>query len=217
MGRPRHGSTAAKQATRGPTVNWREFPEIKLPRILEVALAEFVEHGYDATSVRTIAKEVGVTIPALYYHFENKQAMLTALLNYAMDTVTSHTAAAVDEAGDDPRDRFCFAVEAIVLYITHHRDLAFLDSEIRSLTPENRASYAARRDTVEQLLTSTLVDACEAGEFETPLPRECSRAILSMCLGIATWYRSDGRLTAEDVAEQYVTIALDAVRAVDRD
>lgn len=194
-------------------MSWREFPEIELQPILEVALREFVEHGYDATSVRTIARQVGVTVPALYYHFENKQAMLTALLSHAMDLVIAHTEEAVAEAGDDPRARFCAVVEAIVLYITHHRELAFLDSEIRSLTPENRSTYVARRDTLEQLLTESVIGACKADQFKTPLPRECSRAILSMCLGVATWFRSDGPLSARDVADQYVTIALDTVRA----
>ncbi|WP_262402852.1 TetR/AcrR family transcriptional regulator [Actinomadura sp. CNU-125] len=30
-----------------------------------MTLAHIVEHGFDATSVRTIAREVGVTVPAL--------------------------------------------------------------------------------------------------------------------------------------------------------
>ncbi|MEU3787934.1 TetR/AcrR family transcriptional regulator [Streptomyces sp900129855] len=36
------------------------------------------------------AQSVGVTVPALYYHHENKQAMLVALLERAMDEVLSH-------------------------------------------------------------------------------------------------------------------------------
>nr|WP_276512008.1 TetR/AcrR family transcriptional regulator [Microbacterium thalassium] len=180
---------------------------------MQVALTQFVEHGYDATSVRTIAKEVGVTVPALYYHFENKQAMLTALLSHTMDILESHVAEALDDAGEDPRDRFCAVVEAIVLHLTHHRDLAFLDREIRSLTPENRREYAARRAVVAEALIECVERGCASGEFATPLPRESGRAILGMCLAITTWFRMDGPLTASDVARQYVTIALDTVRA----
>lgn len=194
-------------------MTWREYPELKLPTILDVSLGEFAAHSYEATSVRTIAKQVGVTVPALYYHFENKQAILTALLTHAMDIVIGHTEEAVAEAGDDPRARLSAAIEAIVLYMTNHRDLAFLDTEIRSLTEDNRRDYTARRDQLEGMVIEAVADGCASGEFQTPLPRESSRAIMSMCLGIATWFRSDGPHSADEVAAQYVQIALDCVRA----
>jgi len=48
-------------------------------RILDVALALFTERGYDGTSLREIAEELGVTKAALYYHFESKEDILLAL------------------------------------------------------------------------------------------------------------------------------------------
>ena len=49
-------------------------------RILEVAIDLFIEEGYEKTSLREIAERVGVTKPALYYHFENKEAIFRTLL-----------------------------------------------------------------------------------------------------------------------------------------
>ena len=49
-------------------------------RILEVALALFAEHGYDATSMRTIAEHLGITKAALYYHFDTKADIVRAML-----------------------------------------------------------------------------------------------------------------------------------------
>jgi len=48
-------------------------------RILEVALDLFTEQGYDGTSLRQIAEQLGVTKAALYYHFESKEDILMAL------------------------------------------------------------------------------------------------------------------------------------------
>lgn len=195
----------------GLPVDWREFPPLELPRILAVALEQIVEHGYDATSVRTIAREVGVTVPALYYHFENKQGILVALLDHAMGIVLQHTSAALAEVGDDCVDRLRVLVEAIVLYMAHHRDLAFLDSERRSLTPANRARYFAERHILEGHLRDTVIPGVKAGIFHTRHPEECSRAILSMCQGIASWYSLDGPVPPQEMATRYVQIALDAV------
>ena len=49
-------------------------------RILEVALALFAEHGYDATSMRTIAEHLDITKAALYYHFDSKADIVRAML-----------------------------------------------------------------------------------------------------------------------------------------
>ena len=48
-------------------------------RILDVALDLFTEQGYDGTSLRQIAEQLGVTKAALYYHFESKEDILLAL------------------------------------------------------------------------------------------------------------------------------------------
>jgi AcrR family transcriptional regulator len=48
-------------------------------RILDVALELFLAQGYDGTSLRQIAEQLGVTKAALYYHFESKEDILRAL------------------------------------------------------------------------------------------------------------------------------------------
>jgi AcrR family transcriptional regulator len=48
-------------------------------RILDVALDLFIANGYDKTSLREIAEQLGFTKAALYYHFASKEDMLLAL------------------------------------------------------------------------------------------------------------------------------------------
>lgn len=49
-------------------------------RILDAARALFAEHGYSATSVRLIARTLGLSDPAVYYHFPTKRDLYKALL-----------------------------------------------------------------------------------------------------------------------------------------
>jgi len=49
-------------------------------RIADGALALFVAQGFAATSVRDIAASVGLSVPALYYHFGSKDGLLGALV-----------------------------------------------------------------------------------------------------------------------------------------
>ncbi|MEV4177374.1 helix-turn-helix domain-containing protein [Nonomuraea sp. NPDC049709] len=49
-------------------------------RIQEIALRLFTEQGYEATSLREIAEELGVTKAALYYHFKTKDDIVASLV-----------------------------------------------------------------------------------------------------------------------------------------
>jgi len=49
-------------------------------RILEIATAQFARKGYTGTTIADIARELGTTTAALYYHFPSKQAILNALM-----------------------------------------------------------------------------------------------------------------------------------------
>ena len=55
-------------------------------RILDIALKLFSEKGYKPTSVRAIAKEVGITQSGLYNHFKGKDAILETLIANLMDS-----------------------------------------------------------------------------------------------------------------------------------
>jgi AcrR family transcriptional regulator len=57
-------------------------------RILDAALALFAERGYEATSMREIAEQLGITKPALYYHFDSKADIVRAMLADTEERVT---------------------------------------------------------------------------------------------------------------------------------
>lgn len=55
-------------------------------RIQETAIALFSEHGYEHTSLREIAEQLGVTKAALYYHFKTKEDIAASFFDsYAED------------------------------------------------------------------------------------------------------------------------------------
>jgi AcrR family transcriptional regulator len=70
-------------------------------RILDSARRRFIDHGYDGTSLRDIAEDLGFTKAALYYHFQTKEQILEALLEPANSVVTGLLARL--EAADGPQ------------------------------------------------------------------------------------------------------------------
>ena len=56
-------------------------------RAQQVALRLFTEQGYEATSLRQIAEELGINTASLYYHFDGKEAIVQSLLDQRGDEV----------------------------------------------------------------------------------------------------------------------------------
>lgn len=193
-------------------VDWRFYPPSPLPSILEAALDCFVEQGYHGTSIRVIAERAGLSVPGLYHHFASKQALLVAIVSYAMADLWDRSVAALEEAGNDVRHRLDLLVECLVLFHAHRRDLAFIAaSEIRSLADQARVDYIAARDRQQRLMDDVVEEGVTSGRFATPLAREASRAVITMCTGVAHWYRQGGPLPPDELARGYCTIARMAV------
>ena len=51
-------------------------------RILEAALKEFAQHGYDGAGVVKIANDAGVSQPSIHYHFKSKRALWEAAMTH---------------------------------------------------------------------------------------------------------------------------------------
>ncbi len=54
-------------------------------KIIEVAIECFGELGYEGTSMRLIAEKLGISKPAIYYHFPDKQHLFQGIVEFVMD------------------------------------------------------------------------------------------------------------------------------------
>lgn len=193
---------------------WRTYEGSNLSPALASALNMFVEQGYHGTSVRQIAAGAGLSVPGLYHHFPSKQALLVGIMDASMDELLDRTRSAEDGAGPSPSDRFDAVVESLLLFHIHRRDAAFVCStEIRSLDSANRTAYIAKRDEEQRLLDAIVAEGVESGVFDTPHPADASRAVTTMCVGLATWYRPDGPMTPGELVAVYLDIARRTVGA----
>ncbi|MDF5752158.1 TetR/AcrR family transcriptional regulator [Spongiactinospora sp. TRM90649] len=193
--------------------DWRRREPLELPPLLAGALESFYEKGYHGASVRDIASRVGVTVPALYYHYASKQAIMVALVELAARDFADFVTRALRSTPDDPASRLAVLVEAIALQMTQRHRLAFLDAELRYLDPEALAGYRRHRRRVEDELVGVLRSGAEAGVFEVDEVTEVARAILGMCQAIATWYHPGGALSPAEVSGHYARYAMNLARA----
>lgn len=61
-------------------------PEVRKQEIIDVAMKVFAEKGYEATTMKDIAKEAGVVAGLCYHYFQNKHELYqTAVTQYAKE------------------------------------------------------------------------------------------------------------------------------------
>jgi AcrR family transcriptional regulator len=87
-------------------------------KILDAAREMFVQHGYEATTMRAIAEKIEYTPTAIYHHFQNKEALLTELARMDFRSLAS----AFQQIGriGDPLERLRRTGEAYVAFALGH-------------------------------------------------------------------------------------------------
>jgi AcrR family transcriptional regulator len=176
----------------------------------EVASELFHTNGYAATSVRDIARALDIQGASLYAHVASKEDLLWSIVDGAATAFEQAAERALaDTTTDDPVERLAAIVEAHAETITAdpQRSSVFV-TEWRHLSPERRDAISARRDAYEQRLRDLISDGQTIGGFAPVDPALAATFLLTALNGIATWYRPDGRLSADRIADHYVDLAL---------
>ena len=98
--------------------------------ILEAALDLFSVQGFEATSISQIADAVGIRKASLYSHFENKQAILDALVQEVLKQYGEHSLFTREDwekdTGDLPQtaDDAVKMIQGQIRYILHDRSIS---------------------------------------------------------------------------------------------
>jgi AcrR family transcriptional regulator len=181
-------------------------------QILDAAAQIFRKKGFHAASMQDIAEAVNLQKASLYHHISSKQEILLALLDRALDLLIEKVSAVAER--DLPADEKLREMMRVYLKtLTDHADLAaVLLLEHRSLTPELHAQHVPYRDRFESLWRETIQDGLDEGIFCCADAALAARGALGIANWTITWYRPDGALDIEDIAEQYADMFLDGLR-----
>ena len=173
----------------------------------------FHAQGYAATSVRDIARALDMQGASLYAHVTSKEDLLWSIVDRAATAFEAGADAALAESSSgDAVDKLAAFVEAHVEVVTADPEQASVFvTEWRHLSEPHREQIARRRDDYEARLRQLIVDGISLGAFRATDPALAATFLLTSLNGIATWYRPDGRLSADRIADHYIDLALRSV------
>jgi AcrR family transcriptional regulator len=177
-------------------------------QIEDVASALFSSRGYAATSMRDIARALDLQGGSLYAHIPSKEAVLAAIVEEAATEFHAAVRPIAERPGPAAQ-RLREMIAAHVRVVTGGRERAkvflfewtFLGEARRAAVTRSRADYQAYFERV-------VAEGVAAGELEAPDPRLAAVFILSAMNAIAHWYRPDGPLGPDALAEHYAELFL---------
>ena len=174
--------------------------------IREAGLTLFAERGYRATSMDDIGRFIGVKGPSLYNHLKSKQEILADIMVTTMQELLAQFDKANSTGGPTGRLREVMA-EHVRYHATHPRDVRIGNREIPSLEEPAHDLVLSLRNEYEGKWRALIQEGLDNGDFSIPSVRVAVYAILEMGIGVAQWYRPDGSLSLDQIAELYAEMA----------
>ncbi|MGC4961408.1 TetR/AcrR family transcriptional regulator [Gordonia sp. DT101] len=172
---------------------------------IEAAFARsFLAHGYRGTSVDAVAKDLGMPKGSIFYHIGTKEAVFFRVQMAGMREFTDRLRE-IAESGEPAEIRLREAIRDSVRRVDPSAGPLFaMSRDNHHLPPEHAAELEEVRRDYQALFIGIIEDGVAAGTFR---PQEHLKVVVFGILRfiglVKDWYRSDGELSLNELADLY--------------
>jgi TetR/AcrR family transcriptional regulator len=117
-----------------------KIPLDKQEKILQTAIIEFAEHGFDGANINIIAKKAGISVGSMYKYFHTKHDLYLMVVSLSIDKLKSVLNEIIGRKMD-----FLSTVEQIISAIQlHSRENIYLTKLYNEMTTENNPEVVGK-------------------------------------------------------------------------
>ncbi len=185
-----------------PFEDRRRARDEKRDAVLRMAVRLFLSEGYHRTPLARVAERLNITKPALYNYFPSKEEILRELFRLG-DERYEESFGRIERGEGDGLRKLRELIRAYARIMTTDNGMCFARLDDRELGEEARAEVrrskrrydAAFRGQLERGIADGSIAPCDA--------KLAAFAIAGALNGIADWYREDGALSADAIADEF--------------
>ncbi|MYT29781.1 MULTISPECIES: TetR/AcrR family transcriptional regulator [unclassified Streptomyces] len=182
-------------------------------RLLATATRLFAEQGYDRTSVQEIVDAAGVTKGALYHYFGSKEDLLHEVYGRVLRLQQERLDRFADADAPVERRLRDAAADVVVTTIENLDDTKIFFRSMHHLSPEKDRQVRAERRRYHERFRALIEEGQRTGVFTADVPADL---VVDYHFGsvhhLGTWYRENGPLTPQQVADHLADLLLRALR-----
>lgn len=183
----------------------------RLDHLLRTAARVFADKGYHATTMRDLARATGMSLAGMYYYVRSKEDLLFQVQDRCFARVLTGAREALDGLTDPVERLRAFLHHHVTFFADHMAEMKVLSHEAESLRGEGARRLREAKRAYAALLEDLLRDA--AAEVSDAERAVTAYALFGMVNWLYTWYRPEGEVAPEELAERFTQIALHGVIA----
>jgi AcrR family transcriptional regulator len=180
--------------------------------ILEKAAQLFRKNGFNATSMRDLAENVGVEAASLYNHINSKAELLQEIcfrianrFTAQMDEVMASDLSAIGK------------IEAILRFhirqmLHNYEEVYVSDREWKHLTDPYLSNFKSQRRTHRQRIASIIEDGIRKNEIKKIDAPTAVLILLHAVSGIESWHRSRQKISGELLEQNMILILVEGLK-----
>lgn len=188
-------------------------PEQTKADICQAGLKLFETVGYHGAAIADICKAAGITKGAFYHHFSSKEE----LLEQFHDVYWASYSAAVKQgltASNEPTQQLRSLIFVMVDNVMRYRPYVTVwFQERRHISKERLRKLRRPRDEMLHAMAGVIERGIATGDFRRDVdPIAASLGIIGMCAWTYQWFESGGRLSVEQLADEFAKMTIRGIQ-----
>lgn len=181
---------------------------------ITAAAAElFASRGFRAVTIDDVASSLGYTKSVVYYYFKNKNEVLWTIFNQ-IDDAWAHDMDDILASGDAPDKMLKDMIRKHALNVLERTAwTAIYFREQGNLTEKQQATVDERKHAYNGKFRSVYQKGVEQGLFKAIPSPLIVGGIIGICNWTHDWYKKDGALKAEEIANHFADLFLNGCHA----
>jgi AcrR family transcriptional regulator len=173
--------------------------------IIRAAATAFNREGFHNTSMDDLAAALNTSKPTLYQFFENKQKLLYACHQHAMDHGEAALALAHKD-GTNGREKLAIFCRRYMHGVMDDFGSCAVLTDVDALVGTDRAAAIARRTRISAATRELIEEGLRDRSFAPIDSKLASLFVLSVVNWILIWYRPDGDRTRDEIVETFIAM-----------
>lgn len=170
------------------------------------------ENGYPGTSMRDLATAMDIEAASLYHYVDSKEDILKEIC-FGMGRSYLNAMAEVNDIYFNAGERLGMAVRAHIRILTDNLDASHVFvHEWRHLSEHSLAAFKKLRDDYENHFRLILRNGEDEGLFNEVDNKFAVLTILASLNWVVEWYRPNGDMTPEQIADKLTQFILSGLR-----
>lgn len=179
----------------------------KKEAVLIAAVTMFNEHGFRATSLDEVASYLGVTKPAIYHYFRNKEEVLFQCFRMGLKRLDAAVLTARDHPGT-ALERLKALLTGYIKVITADFGMCLVRTDDQELSAEGTREFRFLKRSIDREFRCQIEQAISSGSIDVPDVRLAAFTIAGALNWIPRWYRPDGDYDLDEISSGMIDLLL---------